>query len=108
MRVERRATGSPLLLVFVISLPLRVLPLAKRESFFVGFVLKLLRFCKEEVSRSDGGDSVIALFLNLPPGSAVLPLSFKRESFIYWTACGGRDSLSFQSPQSLCASSSYS
>ena len=40
-----------------------VLPLSfKRESF-----LKLLRFCKEEVSRSDGGDSAIALFLNLPP-----------------------------------------
>ena len=37
--------------------------LGLRGRVFVWYSLKLLRFCKEEVSRSDGGDSANALFV---------------------------------------------
>ena len=68
----------------VIELPpqLRCSSLLPQEGqFLIWYSLKLLRFCKEEVSRSDGGDSSQFAFFSISLPLRVLPLRLKRESF---------------------------
>ena len=84
---SRYCRGRPACLPFVFELPPQPCCsslFAKEGQFVYWYSLKLLRFCKEEVSRSDGGDSSQFAFFESPSPFGYSLLGLRGR--VFWSA----------------------